>query len=125
MEISALAVFITGFLERPWPENPRDDIQLVDTLKYATSDLKDVYLEAATAQTGRQADSVDFDNCFWDETTASIILFTLRSIFMESGNEYAAKIGDRTLIPAVLRERKAAALHISDAAAADINRQLP
>lgn len=53
----APAAFITDFLERPWPQNPREDVQLVDTLKYATEDLKSFYLEAAAAQPGRQADS--------------------------------------------------------------------
>jgi hypothetical protein len=125
IEITDLAMFITEFLERPWPENPREDVQLVDTLKYATEDLKSFYLEAAAAQPGRQADSAALENWFWDETTASTVLFALRPILMESGDEYAAKIGDRTLIPAAQRERKAAALQFSDAAADESSRQLP
>jgi hypothetical protein len=110
IEITDLVVFIAGFLERPWPQNPREDVKLIDTLKYATEDLKSFYLEAAAAQPGRQADSAELDNWFWDETTASTILFVLRPILMESGDEYAAKISERTLIPAAQRERKAAAL---------------
>lgn len=98
---------------------------MIDALKYAVEDLKSFYLEAAAAQPGRQADSTVHDNWFWDETTASTILLALRPILLESGDEYEAKIGERMLIPAAQRERKAAALNISDAAAADINRQLP
>lgn len=109
LEISDLAAFITGFLDRPWPENPREDVALVDTLKYATEDLKSFYFEAAAAQPGRQVDSAELDNWFWDETTAANVLFALRSILMESGDERAANIADRTLIPVAQRERKAAA----------------
>ena len=94
-------------------------------LKYATEDLKSFFLEAAAAQPGRQADSAKLDNWFWDETTASTVLFALRPILMGSGDEYAAKVGDRTLIPAAQRERKAAALYPSDAAANKFSRQLP
>ena len=125
IEITDLAAFITDFLERPWPKNPREDVQLVDTLKYATEDLKSFFLEAAAAQPGRQADSAKLDNWFWNETTASTVLFALRPILMGSGDEYAAKVGDRTLIPAAQRERKAAALYPSDAAANKFSRQLP
>ena len=94
-------------------------------LKYATEDLKSFYLEAAVAKPGRQADIAKLDNWFWDETTASAVLFALCPIRMESGEEYTAKVGDRTLISAAQRERKAAALYISDAAANKFSRQLP
>lgn len=110
IEIADLAAFITGFLKRPWPKNPRDDVQLVDTLKYATEDLKSFYLEAAAAQPGSHADSVELDNWFWGETTASTILFALRTILIESGDEYAAKTGAKMLIPAAQLERKAAVM---------------
>ena len=125
IEITDLAAFVTDFLERPRPENPREDVQLVDMLKYATEDLKSFYLEAAVAQPGRQADSAELDNWFWDEKTASAVLCALCPILMESGDEYNAKVGNRTLIPAAQRERKAAALYISDAAANKFSRQLP
>tara|TARA_E500000331_G_scaffold320651_1_gene334325 strand:+ start:1258 stop:1521 length:264 start_codon:yes stop_codon:yes gene_type:complete len=87
--------------------------------------LKSFYLEAAAAQPGRQADSAELDNWFWDETRASIVPFALRPFLMESGDEYAAKVGDRTLIPSAQPERKAAALYTSDAAANKFSRQLP
>ena len=67
IEITDLAAFVTDFLEQPWPENQREDVQLVDMLKYATEGLKSFYLEAAVAQPGRQSDSAELDNWFWDE----------------------------------------------------------
>jgi hypothetical protein len=108
MEIADLAAFITGFLGRAWPKNPREGVKLIDMLKYATEDLKSFYLEAAAAQPGHQANSTELDNWFWDETTASTLLFALRPILIESGDEYAAKTGARTLIPAAQLERKVA-----------------
>ena len=86
-------------------------------LKKATEDLKSLNLEAAVAQPGRQADRAEL-------TKALIVLFALCPILMEGGDEYAAKVGYRTVIPAAQRESKAAALHISDAAANKFSRQL-
>lgn len=106
LEINALAPFIAKFLEHPWPENPRQDVRLIDTLKYAVEDLKSFYLESAAAQPGGRAGSVELDNWFWDETVAARVLFALRAALMAGNDDYAARVGDRTLIPAAQRERK-------------------
>lgn len=99
LETDALAPFITAFLTPSWPDNPRDDTRLADTLKYATEDMKSFYLEAAAAQPGRQADSTELDSWFWEETAAAQTLFALRAVLAEAEDEYTAQVAGRSLIP--------------------------
>jgi len=107
--VDGLAAFVTGFLGDTWPANPRGDLPLGNTLKYATEDLKSFYLEAAAAQPGAAAGSAELDTWFWDETTAARVLFALRPVLMESSDELLRQIGNRALIPVMQLERKAKA----------------
>ncbi len=109
MAIDDLVPFVAGFLDSPWPDNPRDDIPIGDAFKYATEDLKGVYLEAAAAQPGRKAGIAELDDWFWQETALAQVYIALRSSLKDCDDQLLSQISARNLIPGAVLEKLSAA----------------
>jgi hypothetical protein len=103
MTIEGIAEFICAFLDGETPDNPRDDVTLAHSLKFATEDLKSYYREAASAQpganTGRQ-----MNDWFYGETAGGKALYALRPMVRELAEQrddaFMKIFGERLLIPA-------------------------
>ena len=109
MAIDDLVPFVAGFLDSPWPDNPRDDIPIGDAFKYATEDLKGVYLEAAAAQPGRKAGIAELDDWFWQKTALARVYIALRSSLKDCDDKLLSQISARNLIPGAVLEKLSAA----------------
>lgn len=78
LPVDALIPFICEFLEGAPPESPQEDLPTAIALKTACEDLKQVYLEAATAQPvapgEAQPGHVEVNDWFWRETRTAALL---------------------------------------------------
>ncbi|MEC7538089.1 MAG: hypothetical protein VYB59_12450 [Pseudomonadota bacterium] len=109
MAIDDLVPFLAGFLDSPWPDNPRDDIPIRNAIKYATEDLQGVYLEAAAAQPGRKAGIAELDDWFWQGMALARVYITLRSSLKDCDDQLLSQISARSLILGVVLEKITAA----------------
>ncbi len=100
IDLEALGGFIYAFIEGPEPENPRNDIPLSITLKFAIEDLKSYYIEGITAQPGQAgASSRVLQDWFWDETAAGKVLLELKKICEASPDETMSMVGSHFIVP--------------------------
>jgi len=78
LPVDELLPFITGFLGDAPPESPRADLPAAIALKTACEDLKQVYLEAATAQPvppgAQRPGHAQQNDWFWRDTRAATLL---------------------------------------------------
>ena len=80
--------FIYSFVKGKTPKNPRNDIELITTLKLAIDDLRAYYTEGATAQPGQEnASSKTINNWFWNDTIAYKVLLALVDVCEKSPDE--------------------------------------
>jgi len=106
--LEALVDFIYAFVKGGEPENPRNDIPLVNTLKLAVEDLKAYYVEGVTAQPGQaNASSQVLQDWFWDETTAGKILLALKKVCEASPDRMLSMIGAHFIVPGDVARRNA------------------
>jgi hypothetical protein len=95
-----LADFVYAFINGEIPDNPRDDLPIASTLKYAVEDLKSYYIEGITAQPGQEnASSKKLDNWFWDETVCGQVLLTIKKTCESSPDEMLKITGTYFLVP--------------------------
>ncbi|MCR3921323.1 MAG: hypothetical protein NUK65_02260 [Firmicutes bacterium] len=95
-----IADFLCSFLSGIIPQNPREDVSLVQELRYAAEDLKAYYYEAITAQPGAaDLTSQVLDKWFWDDTIAGTLLRGVRDVCINSKDEALRLTGLRSLIP--------------------------
>ena len=100
IDLEALGDFIYAFIEGTEPDNPRDDIPLAYTLKFAVEDLKSYYIEGVTAQPGQtDASSQVLTDWFWDETVAGKVLLALKKVCQASTDSTMSMIGDHAIVP--------------------------
>jgi hypothetical protein len=80
--------FIYSFVKGEIPKNPRNDIELITTLKLAIDDLRAYYTEGATAQPGQEnASSKSINDWFWNDTIAHKVLLALLDVCEKSPDE--------------------------------------
>jgi hypothetical protein len=107
IELEALGDFIYAFVRGEEPENPRDDIPLAYTLKFAVEDLKAYYIEGITAQPGQEsASSQRLADWFWDETAAGRVLLALKKVCEASTDDKLNQVGAHFLVPMEVALRK-------------------
>ncbi len=95
-----LGDFIYAFFHGEIPENPRKDIPLASTLKFAVEDLKSYYIEGITSQPGQDnASSKTLDDWFWGETVYAKVLLALKKTCESSSDEMLKMTGSHFLIP--------------------------
>lgn len=106
LDLDFIPIFVGEFLRGRIPENPRSDIDQIQTLKLAIDDLKAFYNEAVTAQPGQESvGSRQLNQWFWKETTAGRAIFALRDICRKSDNKMLNLVGTALLIPVGMLER--------------------
>jgi hypothetical protein len=107
IDIEGLSEFIYAFIRGEQPDNPRDDVPLINTLKLAVEDLKSYYNEGITAQPGQEkASSKLLQDWFWDETTGGKVLLELRKVLEASPDEKTKMIGSRFIAPGDVARRQ-------------------
>jgi hypothetical protein len=100
IDLEALGDFIYAFARGEEPENPRDDIPLAYTLKFAVEDLKAYYIEGVTAQPGQEsASSQVLTDWFWEETVAGRVLLAVKKVCETSTDEAMKQMGDHAIAP--------------------------
>lgn len=100
IDLEALGDFIYTFIGGTEPDNPRDDIPLAYTLKFAVEDLRSYYIEGVTAQPGQTgASSQVLTAWFWDETIAGKVLLALKKVCQVSTDSTMIMIGDHAIVP--------------------------
>jgi hypothetical protein len=106
IDLEALGDFIYAFVRGEEPENPRDDISLVYTLRMAIEDLKAYYVEAVTAQPGQAgASSRVITDWFWDETVAGKVLLALNKVCKASQDDMMRQISTGFIVPRSVARR--------------------
>jgi hypothetical protein len=89
------------------PENPRKDLTMAYTIKFAAEDLKAYYIEAITSQPGQEhASSQTLQDWFWDETKAGEVLLELKKVCETSQDKMLNMIGAHFLVPGSVVRRK-------------------
>jgi hypothetical protein len=92
--------FIYAFVKGTMPENPRQDIPIVSTLKLAIEDLRAYYFESATAQPGQEnVSNKVLLNWFWEETEAGKVLLELLKICEKSSDEMMNTLAGHIFAP--------------------------
>jgi hypothetical protein len=106
IDIEKLGDFLYSFVKGEEPDNPRDDIPLPYTLKFAVEDLKSYYVEGITAQPGQSGvSSQKISDWFWDETVAGKVLLNLKKVCEKSEDRMMAMIGSHFLVPGDVARR--------------------
>jgi hypothetical protein len=99
--------FIYAFVRGDSPENPRDDLPLVNTLKLAVEDLKAYYIEGITAQPGQsKASSKMLQDWFWDDTVGGKVLLALKKVLEASDDNMTKMIGSHFIMPGDVARRQ-------------------
>lgn len=107
IDLEVLGDFIYAFIGSTEPENPRNDIPLAYTLKFAIEDLKSYYIEGITVQPGQAgASSQVLNDWFWDETVAGKVLLSLQKVCEASTDEMMRMVGAHFIVPMEVAHRQ-------------------
>ena len=103
----ALADFICSFVKGEQPENPRKDLPIIYSLKFAIEDLKAYYVEAITAQPGQEELSSNaLQDWFWDETIAGKAILDLKKILQTDSDKLTGMFASYFIVPGEIARRK-------------------
>jgi hypothetical protein len=105
--LEELGDFIYAVAKGRDPENPRKDLPMPLTIKFAAEDLKAYYNEAVTSQPGQEkASSQTLQDWFWDETKAGEVLLELKKVCEASQDKVLNMIGAHFIVPGAVARRK-------------------
>jgi len=100
IKLEDLGDFIYAFVKGEPPQNPRSDILIASTLKFAVEDLKAYYIEGITAQPGQtNASSKTLQGWFWNETACGKVFLSLKKVCEASSDELMKIIGAHFIVP--------------------------
>jgi len=109
LDMPAAVDFVCAFLDGELPDNPRDDLSLSESLKFAVDDLKAFYREAALAQLGANTGEA-MNDWFYGETATGRALYALKPIAVALATRlddgFMATFGRALLIPHTQRHRE-------------------
>jgi hypothetical protein len=106
IDIENLGDFIYSFVRGEEPENPRGDIPIAYTLKFAVEDLRSYYVEGITAQPGQSdVSSQKLSDWFWDDTVAGNVLLDLKKVCENSEDRMMAMMGAHFIVPGDVARR--------------------
>lgn len=106
LEIESIGDFIYAFSKGREPENPREDMELVYTVKFAAEDLKAYYTEGITSQPGQEgASSQMLMDWFWYETKAGEVLLDVKQVCEASADKLMNSIGRAFIVPPKVASR--------------------
>jgi D-proline reductase (dithiol) PrdB len=112
VDLDALGEFIYAFIKGETPENPRQDVELITTLKLAIEDLRAYYNEGATAQPGQENVSLQvLKDWFWNNTVASKVLLRLLDVCEKSSDEKVKMMAGHFVPTDVYAQHKGKAPH--------------
>jgi hypothetical protein len=105
--LDELRDFIYAMAKGKEPENPRKDLSLAYTIKFAAEDLKAYYIEGITSQPGQEgASSKMLQDWFWDETKAGEVLLKLKKVCEASPDKIINMVGAYFIVPGSVARRK-------------------
>lgn len=100
IKLEDLGDFIYAFVKGEPPQNPRSDIPIASTLKFAVEDLKAYYIEGITAQPGQtNASSKTLQDWFWNETVCGKVFLSLKKVCEASSDDLMKMIGAHFIVP--------------------------
>jgi hypothetical protein len=107
ISLEELPDFIYAFAKGVEPPNPRQDISLPYTLKFAAEDLKAYYNEGVTSQPGQSnASSKLLQDWFWDETVAGKVLLAVKKTCESSPDKTMNMMAAHFIVPHDVAQRK-------------------
>jgi hypothetical protein len=98
LDIEPAVRFIVSFLDSRPMENPRSDLDIGSTIKFACDDLRAYYSEAAVSQPGSPTGH-EIAEWFWGQTLAAKMLLCLRPVLVASKDKSVQATGMRGVIP--------------------------
>jgi hypothetical protein len=84
---------------------PGPDLTLAQTVRFATEDLRNWYLEAASARPGGSAGSRTLADWFWGGTAAGRLILRLHPICAASADKTLRALAQGALVPRAQRHR--------------------
>lgn len=100
IDLDEIGDFVSAFLDGGAAENPRDDIPLGLTLKFAVDDLKAYYFEAVSARPGMASPgSQVLADWFWGDTAAGKVVLAVKKSCAESEDGMLKLAGTMFLVP--------------------------
>jgi hypothetical protein len=107
LEPEALGDFIYSFVKAEEPQNPRTDLPIIYSLKFAVEDLKAYYTEAITIHPGQAgASSQVLQDWLWDQTAAGRVILELKRVLQASTDKTVSLFGSHFLVPGEVARRK-------------------
>jgi hypothetical protein len=107
IDLENLGDFIYAFVKGEPPKNPRNDIPLASTLKFAVEDLKAYYIEGITAQPGQaNASSKILQDWFWNKTVCGKVFLALKKVCETSPDKMIQMMGQFFLVPGEVARAK-------------------
>jgi hypothetical protein len=107
IDLENLGDFIYAFVKGEPPQNPRNDIPLASTLKFAVEDLKAYYIEGITAQPGQaNASSKILQDWFWNQTVCGKVFLALKKACEASPDDILRMIGTFFIVPGEVARTK-------------------
>jgi hypothetical protein len=110
MSIDEAVTALVSILETGRVDGLPDD-ELGFCLRYASEDLRNWYIEAASARPGGAASARQLADWFWGETSAGALILALHPACLASGNPQLKRIAARALVPRAQHRRLAAQTH--------------
>lgn len=87
LPIDSIADLLIRVADGEVPDNPRDDVDLGESVRLAVEDLKAFYYEAATAKPGsQQATADDVADWFWLQTEAGRLILKCMRVCADGEN---------------------------------------
>jgi hypothetical protein len=100
IDLENLGDFLYAFVRGGPPPNPRQDIPLASTLKFAVEDLKAYYIEGITAQPGQaNASSKVLQDWFWNQTVCGKVFLAIKKTCETSSDDMMRMVGKFFLVP--------------------------
>lgn len=104
LDLSAVLAFLGKLLAGDMPP-PASGLSLAQTVRFATEDLRNWYLEAASARPGGSAGARALADWFWGETAAGRLILRLHPVCAASPDKALRALTQGALVPRVQRHR--------------------
>ena len=108
MTIDAAVAALGSILETGQADGVSDD-ELGMCLRYASEDLRNWYIEAASARPGGAASARQLADWFWGETSAGALILALHPACLASDNPQLKRVAAGALVPRAQHHRLASA----------------
>lgn len=104
MPVEAAVAFLTALLDGGTPA-PAPGLSVAQTLRFASEDVRNWYLEAASARPGPRASARAMTDWFWGETAAGALVLALQPALAASRDSRLRRLAERALVPRVQQHR--------------------